>query len=93
VIDENPQAVEAFLAALEEATALVNAEPAKYKNVLSEQNLVPAPLLDVYQPPVFPAAGVPTEAEWLDALNWLQDKGMLAVDVSYTDSVNASLLP
>jgi hypothetical protein len=36
---------------------------------------------------------VPTEAEWLDALNWLQEKGMLTVDVSYTDSVNAALLP
>jgi NitT/TauT family transport system substrate-binding protein len=93
VIDENPQAVEAFLAAIEEATALVNADPAKYKNVLSEQNLVPAPLLDIYQPPVFPVAGVPSETEWLDALNWLQDKGMLAVNVSYADSVNASLLP
>jgi NitT/TauT family transport system substrate-binding protein len=93
VIDENPQAVKAFLAALEEATTLVNAEPAKYKNVLSEQNLVPAPLLDAYQPPIFPTAGVPTENEWQDALNWLKEKGMLDVDVSYTDSVNASLLP
>jgi len=93
IIDASPQAVEAFLAALEEATTLVNADPAKYKNVLSEQNLVPAPLLDVYQPPVFPVAGVPTETEWLDALNWLQDKGMLDVDVSYMDSVNATLLP
>jgi NitT/TauT family transport system substrate-binding protein len=61
--------------------------------VLSEQSLVPAPLLETYQPPVFPAAGVPTEAEWQDALDWLQEKGMLDVDVSYADSVNASLLP
>jgi NitT/TauT family transport system substrate-binding protein len=93
VIDENPKAVEGFLAAIEEATALVNADPAKYKNLLSEQNLVPAPLLDVYLPPVYPLAGVPTEAEWQDGLNWLKEKGMLDVDVSYADSVNASLLP
>ena len=93
VIDENPQAIKSFLAAIEEATKLVNNEPAKYKNVLSEQNLVPAPLLETYQAPVFPAAGVPTEAEWQDALNWLKEKGMLDVDVSYADSVNASLLP
>ena len=93
VIAANPKAVEGFLAAIEEATTLVNADPAKYKNVLSENNLVPPPLLDVYQPPVFPAAGVPTEAEWQDALNWLKEKGMLDVDVSYKDSVNASLLP
>jgi NitT/TauT family transport system substrate-binding protein len=93
VIDENPQAVKGFLAAIEEATVLVNQDPAKFKNVLSEQSLVPAPLLETYQPPVFPAAGVPTEAEWQDALNWLQEKGMLDVDVSYADSVNALLLP
>ncbi|NWG34728.1 MAG: ABC transporter substrate-binding protein [Chloroflexi bacterium] len=92
-IDENSKAVEGFLAAIEEATALVNTDPAKYKNLLSEQNLVPAPLLDTYQAPMFPAAGVPTEAEWQDALNWLKEKGMLDVDVSYAASVNASLLP
>ena len=92
-IDENTDAVKGFLAAIEEATALVNNEPAKFKNLLSEQNLVPAPLLDTYQAPVYPVAGVPTEAEWQDGLNWLHEKGMLDVDVSYADSVNASLLP
>lgn len=93
VIDANPEAVKGFLAAIEEATALINADSAKYKNVLSEQKLVPAPLLENYVAPIFPAAGVPTEAEWNDAMNWLEQKGMLTVDVSYADSVNATLLP
>ena len=93
VIDANPETVRGFLAAVEEATARLNAEPARYKDVLSEQKLVPPPLLDAYQAPVFPAAGVPTEAEWTDALNWLKEKGILTVDVAYEDSVNASLLP
>ncbi len=93
VIDANPEAVKGFLAAIEEATALLNADPAKYKNVLSEQKLVPPPLMETYQPPVFPTAGVPTEQEWNDALNWAKEKGMLTADVSYADSVNASLLP
>ena len=93
VIDENAKAVKGFLAAIEEATALVNADPTKYKNVLSENNLVPPPLMEAYQAPVYPAAGVPTEAEWQDGLNWLKEKGMLDVDVSYADSVNPSLLP
>lgn len=93
VIEANPEAVKGFLAAIEEATELVNADPAKYKNVLSEQKLVPEPLLASYQAPVFPAAGVPSKAEWNDAMNWLEQKGLLTVDVSYTDSVNASLLP
>lgn len=93
VIDENPEAVKGFLAAIEEATTALNADPAKYKNVLSEQNLVPPPLLETYQAPPFPSAGVPTVEEWNDALNWLKEKGILTVDVSYADSVNASLLP
>ena len=93
VIDTNPKAIKGFLAAVEEATALLNAEPVKYKNVLSEQKLVPPPLLEAYQAPVFPTAGVPTAAEWNDALDWLKEKGILTTDVSYEDSVNASLLP
>lgn len=93
VIDSNPEAVKGFLAAIEEVTALLNANPAKYKNVLSEQKLVPPPLMETYQAPVFPTAGVPTEQEWNDALNWAKEKGMLTADVSYADSVNASLLP
>ena len=93
VIDTNPAAVKGFLAAIEEATALLNAEPAKYKNVLSEQKLVPPSLLEAYQPPVFPSAGVPTAEEWNDALKWLKEKDILTSDVSYADSVNASFLP
>ena len=93
VIDTNPVAIKGFLAAIEEATTLLNAEPAKYKNVLSEQKLVPAPLVKAYQAPVFPTAGVPTADEWNDALHWLKEKGILKTDVSYEDSVNAAFLP
>ncbi|MBU2610381.1 MAG: ABC transporter substrate-binding protein [Chloroflexi bacterium] len=93
VIDAHPAAVRAFLAAIEEATTLLNADPAKYANLLSEQKLVPPPLIGKFQVPPFPSAGVPTEEEWNDALAWAKGKGMLTVDVSYADSVNAALLP
>jgi NitT/TauT family transport system substrate-binding protein len=93
VIDANQEAIKSFLAAIEEATGLLNADPAKYKNVLSEQKLVPPPLMESYQAPIFPTAGVPSAEEWTDALNWLKEKGILTTDVSYEDSVNASLLP
>lgn len=93
VIDEHPDAVKAFLAAVEEASDLINLDPAKYNLVLSEQKLVPEPLIGKFAIPPFPDQGVPTEAEWADALAWALEKGMLAVDVSYAESVNASLLP
>jgi len=93
VIDANPEAIKGFLAAIEEATALLNADPTKYNNLLSEQKLVPEPLIGKFQVPPFPTAGVPTEAEWADALAWAMGKGMLTMDVSYADSVNATFLP
>ena len=93
VIDASPEAIKGFLAAIEEATALLNADPSKYNSLLSEQKLVPEPLIGKFQVPPFPAAGVPTEAEWADALAWAIEKGMLTAEVSYADSVNATFLP
>jgi NitT/TauT family transport system substrate-binding protein len=93
VIDTNPDVIKGFLAAIEEATTLLNSDAKKYTTVLSDQKLVPPPLLESYNIPPFPTAGVPTEAEWNDALEWAKEKGMLTADVSYADSVNASLLP
>ena len=93
VIDAHPEAIQGFLAAIDEAIALINAEPTAFTSILSEAKIVPPPLLEAYKVPPFPAAGVPTEAEWDDALSWAKDKGMLDVDVSYVDSVTNVYLP
>lgn len=93
VIDAHPEAIKGFLAAIDEAVALINADPTQYTSILSDNNIVPPPLLEAYKVPPFPAAGVPTEAEWNDALSWARDKGMLDVDVSYADSVTDAYLP
>ena len=93
VVDTNPKAVSAFLAAIEEAVELINANPTKYTSLLSDKGLVPAPLLETFKVPPFPAGNVPTEEEWNDALSWAKAKGLLDADVSYADSVNGSLLP
>ena len=93
VIDANPDAVKAFLAAIEEAADLINLDATKYTSLLSDKGLVPPPLLETFQVPPFPDQAAPTEAEWSDALAWAKEKGMLTADVSYADSVNASLLP
>jgi NitT/TauT family transport system substrate-binding protein len=92
-IDANPEAVRGFLAAIDEAVALINTDPSQYTRILSENGIVPLVLLDAYHVPPFPAAYVPTEAEWDDALIWAKDKGMLDVNVSYEDSITAAYLP
>ena len=93
VIDAHPEAIKGFLAAIDEAVTLINADPTKYTSILSDNNIVPPPLLGTYKVPPFPAAGVPSEAEWKDALSWAKEKGMLSVDVSFTDSVTDAYLP
>lgn len=93
VIEENPEAVKAFLAAIEEAVEKINADPAQYAGLLAEKKLVPPPLMESYQIPTFPTAGVPSEADWNDALDWAQSQGLIDVDIAYHDSVNADLLP
>lgn len=93
VIDEHPAAIRAFLAALEEAVAKINADPKQYETLLVEQKLVPEPLIGAYTVPQFVTASVPDETLWNDVLAWAKEKGLLSGDVSYTDSVNPEFLP
>jgi len=93
IIDAHPEAIRAFLAAVEKATQMINADPTRWSSLLSEQKLVPAPIMGSYQVPPYPAAGVPSQAQWADVLALMQAKGLLAVDLPYSDSVNPAFLP
>jgi NitT/TauT family transport system substrate-binding protein len=92
-IEKNPEAVRGFLKAIEEASEMINADPTRWENLLSEQQLVPTSLIGSYKIPPFPTASVPSESQWQDALAWAKDNGLVETDVAYTDSVNASFLP
>jgi len=93
MIDEDPQAIRGFLAAIEEATTLINADPTKWDSLLIDQKLLPESLVGVYKLPPFPTAGVPSQAQWDDVLAWAKDEGLIKNDLSYQESVNPSLLP
>jgi NitT/TauT family transport system substrate-binding protein len=93
VIDENPEAISGFLAAIEKAVNEINSDPTKWDGLLSEKQLVPAPLIGTYQVPTFPIASVPSEAQWNDVVAWALDKTYLVDEVSYSDSVNSDFLP
>jgi NitT/TauT family transport system substrate-binding protein len=93
VIDQHPQAIRAFLAAMEEAVEMINADPTRWDALLSEHNLVPAPLLGTFQLPQFATAGVPSQAQWDDVLEWAKQKGLLSTDLSYAETVTGAYLP
>ncbi len=92
-IEQHPEAIQAFLTAIEAAVGMINSDPAKYSGLLAEKKIVPQPLISSYVIPKFPTQGVPSEAEWNDVLAWAKAKNLLTVDIAYQDSVNASFLP
>lgn len=93
VVDSQPQAIRAFLLAIETATKDVNADKARWGSLLTEKNLVPAPLIGGYTLPDFPMASLPTQAQFADALDWAKAKGLVTTDVSYDASVSSAFLP
>lgn len=93
VINEHPEAVRAFLAAVEEAVGKINTNPTAWTNLLSDKKLVPTPLLSTFNVPAFVTAGVPNEAQWMDTLAWAKAQGLLTKDLPYGDSVTAAYLP
>ena len=92
-VEENPDGVRRFLAAIEQAVAEINADKQKWNDLLTEKSLVPPPLMGSYTIPDFPTASAPTEAQFADALEWTHEKGLVSADLRYEDSIDSSFLP
>lgn len=92
-VEANPDAVRGFLAAMEQAVEAINGDKEKYSDLLSERNLVPEPLLGTYVIPDFPTASVPPQSQWDDVLAWAMEKGYVAAELQYEDSIDDSFLP
>jgi NitT/TauT family transport system substrate-binding protein len=93
VVDANPEAIEGFLRAIETAVTDINNDKSQWTTLLSDRQLVPAPILENYVVPDYPTASVPAQAQWDDALEWAKAKGYVEGDVAYEDSVDDSFLP
>ncbi|HNT76471.1 MAG TPA: MetQ/NlpA family ABC transporter substrate-binding protein [Anaerolineae bacterium] len=90
-VKAQPEAIRNFLTAIEQASAAINADKGRWSNLLTEKQLVP-PALEAYPLPDYPAAAVPTEAQFDDVLAWLEATERLAETPSYSDVVNAAFL-
>jgi hypothetical protein len=78
---------------MEEAVERIHANPTGWDALLTEQNLVPAPLMDSFELPKFATAGVPTQSQWNDVLAWAREKGLLTRDLPYSETVTSEYLP
>jgi NitT/TauT family transport system substrate-binding protein len=89
VIDQQPQTTRAFLTAIDQASAAINADKSRWSDLLTEKGLVPAPLTGAYILPDYPANAVPTEAQFADVVAWLQATNRLTTAPMYKDSVDS----
>ena len=93
VIDGDPNTIRGFMAAIDQATQDINVDPSQWEELLTEQKLVPAPLIGTYQIPTFPRGNVPSMAQWDDVVAWGIEKGLISAEVSYEESVSTDYLP
>ena len=92
VLKDKPNTVRRFLAAYEKAVADINADPSKWAGVLNDNKIIP-PALTRYKLPAYPKSSVPSEAQFADAVKWMQGAKLISADVPYTNLVDASFLP
>lgn len=92
VLKGRPNTVRAFLRAYDKAVAAINADPAKYQNVLLENTRVPEPLKDKYTLPRFPEKALPTEAQFQDVVDWALAKGLIKTGLSYDQLVDPGFM-
>jgi NitT/TauT family transport system substrate-binding protein len=88
VIDEHPQAVTAFLAAVEQAVTAINQDPERWSGLLRQYNMIPDALVDTFPVPKFPTISLPTEAQFKEVVAWALEKNLISNPVEYLQSVN-----
>ena len=93
VLQARPEAVRAFLRALEQAVEAINQDQGRWGDLLSERELVPPPLLGSYQIPAYPIASVPSPEQFSDALQWAVEKELVHPHIPFEGSVTDAFLP
>lgn len=92
-VKEHPEEVRRFMAAVEEAVDVINADKGRWSELLTELKFVPPALVGKYVIPDYPKASVPDEAQVADAAAWLKAKGLIQKDPVYSELVDPSFLP
>ncbi len=86
-IDANPAAIQAFLTAVDEATAAIDMDLTGWSDVLSKYHLLPADLLSSYRISPFPYYSWPTQAQFTDVADWVKAKELVSNPVAYDQAI------
>ena len=92
-LEEHGELVRSLLEVHDKAINRINADPASYQHLLSEQARLPDVLNETFAVPPFPATDVPTETEIAQAYAWLVEKDLAPEALPYEQVVDKSFLP
>lgn len=92
-VARKPDAIKAFLKAVDQAVEEINNDKTKWNNLMVDKKLAPPTVLAGYTLPDFPPASVPSREQFDDALAWVQAKGVVQKAISYESCVDPSFLP
>ena len=92
VIEDKPEAVEAFLVAWMRAAEDINADPDAYRDLWLEKTIVPDSVKDTYMLPPFPTYAITDEGAWDDTVAWLLELDIVDAAASYEGSVNPAFI-
>jgi NitT/TauT family transport system substrate-binding protein len=92
-LKERPEAVTKFLAAVNEAAAMINAKPDEVREAMVQHVRLPAPLKDKYPVPRFPRLKAPDKDAVVAVAQWLRSREVIPRTVSYEEVVDGRLIP
>lgn len=94
-LENQPDAVRAFMRGYERAVEAINANPEKYREVLVTDTLFPEDqeLRENYPVPHFLSATIPSVRQVQSVMNWMVERGIIDETLEYEDIVNGSFLP
>jgi NitT/TauT family transport system substrate-binding protein len=91
-LEAQPAAVRAVMAAVQRASAAINAEPSRWQDLLVEKDLLPQPLAGAFPVPHYPGDELPTPSQFQDVVRWLQTTGALTDAPTYEASVTTDFV-
>ncbi|MBW2658384.1 MAG: ABC transporter substrate-binding protein [Deltaproteobacteria bacterium] len=89
---DKTDAVKKFMVAWDRAAADLNADPAKYKELMLKKIRVPGNVQVSFTIPPYPRKRVPNLAQWDDVMDWMVEKKLLSAPLVYGDSVTSDFL-
>ncbi len=92
-LEDHPQAVRNFLAAVHRAGEYIAENPDSVRTVMINNVRLPEPMRETYPVPQFPSLGTPSPDEITIAQEWLIRQEVLSELHEYEDLVNGSFLP